>query len=244
MVLSVCGDDFLGAVNGRGGLTRKSRIMMRMTAHAARAAGSIICKSDNLRHALPTPCLSRAVVIPNGVDLARFHPGSRREARQQLGLDQAGEYVLFPHDRRQPLQKGFDLAAAAMRVLNHRRPAAQLLHVSGEPPDRMPLYYRAADCLLLTSRSEGSPNTVKEALASALPVVSVPVGDVAHWLNRCTNCRLVARDAAALGDALAQVLASGEPAGVAAVLPELDASAVARRIRQVYEQLLSRSRGE
>ena len=44
------------------------------------------------------------------------------------------------------------------------------------------------DCLLMTSHSEGSPQIVKEALATDLPVVSVDVGDVYEMLKNVPNC--------------------------------------------------------
>src|SRR2546430_567605 len=46
----------------------------------------------------------------------------------------------------------------------------------------------ACDNLVFKSMQEGSPNTVKEALACNLPVVSVPVGDVAHFFFLVTGC--------------------------------------------------------
>jgi glycosyltransferase involved in cell wall biosynthesis len=238
LVLSVCGDDLLGAVNAHGSFTIKSRVTMAMTRAAVQRAVAVICKSPNLLAALPEAAKSRAVVIPNGVDLGRFHPGDRAAARAAVGLDPAAEYVLFPHDHRQPLQKRFALAAEVMQALQALRPQARLLQVSGEPAERMPDYYRAANCMLLTSRSEGSPNTVKEALACDVPVVSVDVGDVAHWLRRCRNCRLVSADVPDLSAALADVLARDQPAGSAAVLAELDLASVARRIRAVYDRVL------
>src|SRR4051794_13569238 len=40
----------------------------------------------------------RVAVLPCGVDLDRFVPIPRRDARERLGLDPGGRYVLFPAD--------------------------------------------------------------------------------------------------------------------------------------------------
>ncbi len=45
-----------------------------------------------------------------------------------------------------------------------------------------------ADCLVMTSYSEGSPQAVKEALSCGLPVVSVEVGDVSRMLADLPSC--------------------------------------------------------
>src|SRR3982751_6396150 len=45
----------------------------------------------------------RVAVLPVGIDLQRFRPIPRREARERLGLDPASPYLLFPHDPRRPL---------------------------------------------------------------------------------------------------------------------------------------------
>ena len=47
-----------------------------------------------------------------GVDLTRFHPIPRAEARAHLGLDPAGPYLLFPHEPSRPLKR-FDRAQEA-----------------------------------------------------------------------------------------------------------------------------------
>jgi len=54
----------------------------------------------------------------------------------------------------------------------------ELLTVSKVYYTEMPWYYSAADAMILCSDSEGSPTSVKEALACNLPVVSTDVGDV------------------------------------------------------------------
>jgi len=45
--------------------------------------------------------------------------------------------------------------------------------------------------LLMTSKSEGSPMMVKEALACNLPVVSTNVGDVKSMIDGLDNCYII-----------------------------------------------------
>jgi glycosyltransferase involved in cell wall biosynthesis len=235
LVVSFCGDDLLGTPAPGGGLTPRSRLAVGMSRWAATRSAAIICKSAGLAAALPRERdRRRAHVIPNGVDTACFHPGDRAASRDRLGLDHGEELVLFPHDPRQALQKRFALAEAAMAELRLRRPGARLLQVSGVPPARMPDYYRAADCLLLTSRSEGSPNVVKEALACGLPVVSVDVGDVRRWVERASGGLIAADDPREIAGALDVVLSSGDPVDPAPLLAELDQAVIAGRVAEVY----------
>ena len=243
LVVSFCGDDLLGAPGADGGLTNKSRVAIRMSLQAARRADAIVCKSRNLVAALEREMdRHRAVVIPNGVDIARFHPGGRAEARQRLGLPPRTRLILFPHDPAQALQKRFGLAEAAVHELQKTRPEATLLHVSGVPPLEMPDYYRAADCLLLTSRTEGSPNVVKEALASGLPVVTVDVGDVRFWLERVEGSEIAAAEPVELAAAIARVLDRDTAVNPEPVLRDLDRATQAQRLLGVYELVRGRKR--
>ena len=53
----------------------------------------------------------RRAVLPAGVDVGRFHPIPRAEARAALGLDPKGPYVLFSADPSRP-EKRYDRALA------------------------------------------------------------------------------------------------------------------------------------
>lgn len=243
LVVSFCGDDLLGTPNGRGGITIKSRIAMRLSHVAARRADAIICKSDAMRRRLPRPAdVARAVVIPNGVDTTRFSPGNRLKAREQLGLHAAEHLVLFPNTSTER-RKRLDVACAAVARLEQSGTLARLLIVEGVPPARMPLYYQAADCLLLTSDWEGSPNVVKEALCCDLPVVSVDVGDVRQWLDQVSGNRLVDRDPGAIAVALRDLIRSGSRVDGAPIRAALGLSRIAGRVIDAYVEALARRRG-
>jgi glycosyltransferase involved in cell wall biosynthesis len=243
LVVSFCGDDLLGTPNGRGGITTKSRIAKRLSYVAARRADAIICKSEAMRRRLPRPAdVARALVIPNGVDTTRFSPGNRLEAREQLGLSAAEHLVLFPHtcsERR----KRLDVAEAAIARMRQRGTLARLLIVEGVPPQRMPQYYQAADCLLLTSDWEGSPNVVKEGLCCDLPVVSVDVGDVRQWLDQVPGNRVVAREPDAIATALSDLIVTGSRVDGTPIRAALSLPRIAARVMDAYAEALVRRRG-
>jgi D-inositol-3-phosphate glycosyltransferase len=86
-------------------------------------------------------CAQKIEVVPGGVDLARFTPGSRTEARRALGLDPRQAVLLFV-GRIQRL-KGIDvlLRAAAELVRGRLERPLQVLIVGGQPsggPERAP----------------------------------------------------------------------------------------------------------
>jgi glycosyltransferase involved in cell wall biosynthesis len=241
LVVSFCGDDLLGTPDGRGGFTAKSRVGVHLSRIAARRAQGIICKSEGLRQALlRARDRERALVIPNGVDTLRFSPGDRAEARSRLGLDPQEKLILFPHDPGQATRKRFDLARGATELLQMTDAGVKLWEVNGISPDALPDCYRAADCLLLTSDHEGSPNVVKEALCCDLPVVSVDAGDVRHWMSLAPGCLLVDRDVASISHGLEQVLAGPRRVDGSKVRAALGSDVVAGEIVRLYEQVLTR----
>jgi len=52
----------------------------------------------------------------------------------------------------------------------------------------MPLYFNGSSVHLLTSDFEGSPNSVKEALACNTPIVARDVGNVKWMLDPVAGC--------------------------------------------------------
>jgi glycosyltransferase involved in cell wall biosynthesis len=238
-VVSFCGDDLFGTPNGQGGLTFGSLLPRALSRHAARRASAIVCKSAALRAALPRPAdRARAHVVPNGVDTTRFSPGDRALARERLGIPLSERLVLFPHTPSVP-RKRFDLAQAAMARIAARGSAARLWSVSRVPHSEMADYYRAADCLLLTSDQEGSPNVVKEALCCDLPVVSVDVGDVCEWIGPGSGSVVVGRDPEAIAAGLEHVLGTGRRVDGTRIRRELSAETVAHRLIAIYRAALA-----
>ncbi|MGD0453665.1 MAG: glycosyltransferase [Solirubrobacteraceae bacterium] len=112
----------------------------------------------------------RAQVLPCGVDLERFHPLPRAQARAELGLDADVPYVLFAADPAR-VEKRHDRALALAQAAG-----ARLLTLGGVDPERVPLWVNAANAVLVPSEREGFGLAVLEALACDVPVLATPVG--------------------------------------------------------------------
>jgi glycosyltransferase involved in cell wall biosynthesis len=112
----------------------------------------------------------RRAVLPCGVDLERFKPIPRAEARAALSLGPTGRYVLFPADPRRT-EKRHDRALALAAEAK-----AELIALGNVDPQQVPLYVNAANAVLVPSERESFGLAVLEALACNVPVLATPVG--------------------------------------------------------------------
>jgi glycosyltransferase involved in cell wall biosynthesis len=237
LVVTFHGDDLLGTPSRRpGGITLKSQLIRFLSRIAARRAQSLICVSGQLQSTLPRARdQRRAVVIPGGIDVERFSPGDRLAARQRLGIRLDERLVLFPSTPSER-RKRIDLATAAVDEAAASGRPIRLLTVSGVPNAGMPDYYRAADCLLLTSDWEGSPTVVKEALCCDLPVVAVDAGDAWKWMQLVSGCQAVGRDIPSISGGIERVLASARRVDGGSVRRLLSWQQIGKELIAVYRK--------
>ncbi|HEY1509530.1 MAG TPA: glycosyltransferase [Solirubrobacteraceae bacterium] len=146
---------------------------------------------------------STTAVLPCGVDVSRFRPIPRAEARTQLGLDPAQPYLLFPADPARP-EKRHD---RALEVAGD----ASLLTLGSVEPAQVPLWVNAANAVLVPSEREGFGLAALEALACDVPVLATPVGIHPEALAGVAGTYCGPFDAAAWRAALAPHLADPDP---------------------------------
>lgn len=176
-----------------------SRIAMRRAAHNIFVSKKLQEKSLEVLKSRYFEAFSS--VIPCGIDTSVFHPMNREEACQIVGLDPVKHYVLFAgafdNEIKNPL-----LAQNACSTI----PKITLLELKGYNRTEVAALMNSADCLLMTSHSEGSPQVVKEALSCGCPIVSVDVGDVREIIDG-TDCGvIVGRNPEAISKALSEQL--------------------------------------
>jgi teichuronic acid biosynthesis glycosyltransferase TuaC len=209
---------------------------------AAFAARGLVCVSSEIRSKVLAHRTRACIVVPTGVDLRTFVPLDFQAARARLGFGANEKIVLF-NAGRNPAVKDPELAAAAVAEAQKHAGAIRFVVLNGNvTPDEIPVYMNAADCLLVTSRTEGSPTVVQEAMACNLPVVSVDVGDVRERLAGVTHCAVLpSRDPAALGAAVAALLRKPDRSDGRRHAAALSVEAIAARLTDFYGTLLGRS---
>ncbi len=144
-----------------------------------------------------------ASIVPNVVDLRRFSPGG---GPTPAPADGGGPHLVVTRN----LEPVYDNATALRAfAIVHQRHAAARLTVAGSGPERPALealaaelgiaaqvvfagrldrgdmanLYRSATLMLNPSRTDNTPNSVLEAWACAVPVVSTRVGGVPYLVD-------------------------------------------------------------
>lgn len=235
VVVTFHGSDLLGEVGSRKQYTLQGKVKTVISRLVALCVAQRIVVADMLKSKL---WLRSAVTIPMGVDLSLFKPMAPREAREQLGLPHDKQRVLFvahPNDH----TKRFDIAQAAVRLLQEAKLNIELLPLYNVPHHQVPLYMNACDVLLLTSMHEASPCVIKEAMACNLPIVSVNVGDVAERIDGVEGCYLCDRTPQDVAAKLCKVLENGRRIDGREEMQNLSLQGVARKVIAVYEDTLA-----
>jgi glycosyltransferase involved in cell wall biosynthesis len=150
-------------------------------------------------------------VVGNGVDLSKFSPQPRQQARQALGLPADAPVLITVGGLCE--RKGFHRVIACLPELRRRFPNLTYLVVGGPspegdwterlqrqvaelgladavrflgplPPHRLASVLSAANLFVLSSRNEGWANVLLEAMACGLPVIATDVGGNAEVVCR------------------------------------------------------------
>ena len=237
LVITFIGSDLLGSHNNGIVWAFRDFMARRLGLFAAHQATAINVVSENLYAALPPGLRHKAFIMPNGIDVTRFAPMDKSECREKLGWPADAQIVLFnastPGNQR---VKNAPLANAAIDVARKTFPGVRLHAISNVSHDQVPLLMNAADCLLVTSLSEGSPNFVQEAMACNLPVVSVPCGDIIERIKYTFPGAVCPYHPLFLGEALVQVLRSPRRSNGREQLEaqDLNGTKIAEKLSRLY----------
>jgi L-malate glycosyltransferase len=210
-------------VNYRGGeaaaFLAGSHSLVRFT---LRRSSALVVPSQYLREVFSAHRI-QSDVVPNIIDLERFHPRTEPRFRESPN-------ILVPRN----LEPIYDVATAlrALKIVRSALPQVRMT-VAGSGPERarlerlasdlgvsdavefcgrverdvMASMYRDAEVVVNPSLVDNMPNSVLEALASGVPVVSTNVGGVSYIVRDGASALLVPpRAPAELAAAIRRVL--------------------------------------
>lgn len=193
---------------------RGQRVRVRLTwrlAHRITVIHPQMARYLTAHLGIPT---SRITVIPNGIDVARWHRTDREACRASLGI--GAEFAFVFVGRIEPVKNvpglirafldaqprftrparlivvgsGSDLAECRLLLEGHPRRDTVLL--AGEQLNTR-RYLAAADAFVMNSHSEGVPRALLEAMCTGLPPISTAVGGIPAllegrgWLTRADD---------------------------------------------------------
>jgi teichuronic acid biosynthesis glycosyltransferase TuaC len=175
-------------------------------------------------------------IIPNGVNTDRFVPMNEEEAMARTTLERGKTNIIFVSNPGRP-EKNWQLAVKAVALLNDE--SIKLTAVFGVNNSDLVCYYSSASLLLLTSKWEGSPNVVKEAMACNCPVVSTDVGDVRAILSNTEGTYLTSFDCTDVAEKLSEAIkfarTKGRTQGREKIFEnELDSKSISKKLIGIY----------
>lgn len=120
-------------------------------------------------------------IIPCGINLSDCLITEHNKAREDLGFQNSIKYILFggAFDN---LRKNYPLLKEAIELLNYKENIV-CIEMKGLSRADVTKLLCACDVFALPTKSEGSPQALKEAMACNCPIVASDVADIKHLLG-------------------------------------------------------------
>ncbi len=164
--------------------------------------GAVIATNYELLN-IARQCNDESFIIPNGLDLNIFKPAENPVKRNKFTVGFCGNITgIGLH------YKGFKFFGEAVTSLYGEVDTKKLFYRDNQiPHERMVEdFYHQIDCLISLSVAEGCSNTIKEALACGVPVITTKVGFHGEMLKDGFDCLFVERDSVDVASAIRKLM--------------------------------------
>lgn len=203
---------------------------------AIRRADYTICVAQHIYDKLYLKPKSY-MIQPCGIDLKDLPLVEKTKAMKEMGLPNDKINILFGGSFFNA-RKNAPLAQAAIALL--KRDDINLIEMKGFNRQQVAMLLNGCDMLLLPTKSEGSPQVLKEAMACNCSIVATDVADIAYLLQGVTNSYVTSFDPADVAEKIQRVIECGERTNGRKRIEELklDNPQVAETILNIYKQIV------
>lgn len=176
-------------------------------------------------------------IIPCGVDLEKMPLRDHYETRKKLNFEPTKKYILFggAFDN---LRKNYPLLREAVTLINDYE--IEVVEMKGLNREQLNDLMFACDVFCLPSKSEGSPQALKEAMACNCPIVATDVADIKHLLGDVEGHYLCDFSPQSLAVKLKEAFAYGKRTAGRNRIEKLglDNKAVASKLVDIYKSIV------
>lgn len=177
------------------------------------------------------------VILPCGVDLHECVITDKEIARKELGFLPNKKYILFGGAFAN-LRKNYPLLKEGIDLL--KRDDIEVLEMKGLSRLQISKILSACDLFALPTKSEGSPQALKEAMACNCPIIATDVADIKHLLGDIEGHYICSFDPKDVAEKVEKALAfNGRTKGRERIIElGLTNDLVAKKLVKIYEEVL------
>lgn len=175
------------------------------------------------------------MIIPCGIDLNTMKVSEVKEKTNQHFVDPRKKNVLFGGAFNEE-RKNFALAKRATSLLT--KYDINLIELKGYNRDEVSQLLNTCDLALLTSKSEGSPQFIKEAMACNCPIVATDVGDIKKIILGVEGCFITNFDAEDVAEKINLALKYNKRTNGRDFIKHFDNEQIAIKIVELYQKVI------
>lgn len=179
------------------------------------------------------------VILPCGIDLHECVITDKEQARKELNFEPNKKYILFGGGF-DNLRKNYPLLKVGIELLN--RDDIEVLEMKGLTRLQISKILSACDLFALPTKSEGSPQALKEAMACNCPIIATDVADIKHLLGDLEGHYICSFDPKDVAEKVEKALAFGSRTKGRERIIELGLTndLVAKKLVEIYTQILKK----
>lgn len=176
-------------------------------------------------------------ILPCGVNLDECTLTDHEQARRELGFDASKKYILFG-GAFENLRKNYPLLQKGIELLH--RDDIVTMEMKGLSRAEVSKILCACDLFALPTKSEGSPQALKEAMACNCPIVATDVADIRHLMGSVEGHYICTFEPENVAATLTKALDfNGRTKGRERIMElGLENKFVARKLIEIYEKVI------